>query len=47
MSAFSPQEVTQLLVAWSNGDRAALDEHYIVLYLFENALVGDRNITGA
>ena len=32
MSASSPQEVTQLLVAWSNGDRAALDSLMPLVY---------------
>jgi len=32
MSASSPQEVTQLLVAWSNGDRAALDRLMPLVY---------------
>ena len=32
MSASSPQEVTHLLVAWSNGDRAALDTLMPLVY---------------
>jgi RNA polymerase sigma factor (TIGR02999 family) len=32
MSASSPQEVTQLLVAWSNGDRVALDRLMPLVY---------------
>jgi len=28
----SPKEITQLLVAWSDGDRAALDELTPVVY---------------
>jgi RNA polymerase sigma factor (TIGR02999 family) len=33
MTTPSPQEVTQLLIAWSNGDRAALDKLMPLVYV--------------
>jgi DNA-directed RNA polymerase specialized sigma24 family protein len=32
MSTPAPQEVTQLLIAWSNGDQAALDKLVPLVY---------------
>ena len=40
MTAESPQDVTQLLVAWSNGDRAALDSLVHLIYAELHRLAG-------